>query len=108
MRYIFPLLFFLLTLPISQISAQLAIGGGIAYTTNTNDVGAQIKSQFSIGKRWRAEASFDGYSTGNKRSFYGDFNLNANYIYADAGNVELHALLGGVVFFWIYQYFRLC
>ena len=99
MKFIFQILVVLWIFPFNQADAQFAIGGGVAFTTNTNDVGVQIKSQFSIGKRWRAEASLDGYSTGSNQTYYGDFNLNANFIYADAGNVELHALLGGVVFF---------
>ena len=84
---------------ISQLTAQLALGGGVAFTTNTNDVGVQLKSQYAFGSRWRAEASVDGYTTGQSRTFYGDFNLNGNFIYANSGNVELHAVLGGTVFF---------
>ena len=97
MKYIFS--FFLLFLFASiNVSAQFAIGGGVAFTSNTNDVGGQLKSQYSIGDRWRVEASFDGFSTNNRRDFYGDFNLNGNFVYTDAGSLELHALLGGTLF----------
>ncbi len=99
MKYIFPILVFILFVPISQLTAQLALGGGVAFTSNTNDVGIQLKSQFSFGEHWRAEASLDGYSTNNNRGFYGDFNLNVNFVFTDAGSIELHALLGGTVFF---------
>ena len=99
MKYVFSLVFFLLTISITQVSAQFAIGAGVAFTSNTNDIGVQLKSQFSFLKRWRIEASLDGYSTGNNRDFYGDFNLNGNFIFTDAGSLELHALLGGTVFF---------
>ena len=76
-----------------------SIGGGVAFTSNTNAVGVQIKSQFSIGQRWRIEGSVTGYSTNNNRDFYGDANLNANFIFTDVGAIELHALLGYNVFF---------
>jgi hypothetical protein len=99
MKYIFPVLFLIFVASGNRLSAQLAIGGGVAFTSNTNDIGIQIKSQFSFGSRWRAEASWDGYSTGNNRDFYGDFNLNGNYVFTDAGNIELHALLGWSIFF---------
>jgi len=99
MKYIFPILVFLFFVPINQLAAQFAIGGGVVFTSNTNDVGVQLKSQVSFGKSWRAEASLDGYSTNNNRDFYGDFNLNANFIFTDVESIELHALLGGSVFF---------
>jgi hypothetical protein len=79
--------------------AQFALGGGVAYTTNTNDVGAQIKSQYTFAENWRAEFSMDGYVTDNNFSYYGDFNLNINYIFAQTETLQLHALVGGTVFY---------
>lgn len=99
MKPIFSILFCLLVISINSSEAQFAIGGGIAFTTNTNDVGIQLKSQFTVGERWRVEASLDGYSTGNESDYYGDFNINANYIFTNTESVKLHALLGGAIFF---------
>ena len=99
MKYLLGFFFFTFFLISNSLNAQFAIGGGVASTSNTNAVGVQIKSQFSIGQRWRIEGSVTGYSTNNNRDFYGDANLNANFIFTDVGAIELHALLGYNVFF---------
>ena len=99
MKYILPVALFVLAFHINPASAQLAFGAGLAFTSNTNDAGVQLKSQFSFGRRWRAEGFVDMYMLNNKREFYGDANLNGHYVFTDVGNIEIHASLGGVVFF---------
>ena len=89
----------MLIITLNPVKAQFAIGGGIAYTSNTNDIGVQIKTQVSIGKRWRVEGSLNGYATNNNRDFYGDANINGNFIFTETDNMELHALLGYNIFF---------
>ena len=103
MKYTFTVLLFLLVISINSTEAQFAIGAGIAYTSNTNDVGIQLKTQFSFAKRWRIEGSINGYSTNSNQNVYADANINGNYIFTETETVELHALLGYNVFFGKYS-----
>lgn len=93
------LFFFLLLASFQFAHAQFALGGGIAFTANTFDVGVQMKSQYRFGNNWRAEFSLDGYVTDSEYTFYGDANLNINYIFAQTETIQLHALVGGTIFY---------
>ena len=41
----------------------------------------------------------DGYVTEDNFSYYGDFNLNINYIFAQTETLEVHSLIGGTYFY---------
>jgi hypothetical protein len=79
--------------------AQFALGGGVGFSTNTDDFAAQIKSQYTFAENWRIELTSDNYLTDNNLEYYGDLNLNINYIFTQTETIQLHVLAGGALFY---------
>ena len=73
--------------------AQVRIGAGLAYATDFNEVGINLRGDYLITEPWRVGADFTFYLTG---AGYSVNELNFNGFYAFEGESVTPYLLGGI------------
>lgn len=79
-------------------SAQLSIGGGVAYNFDAERVGINVRGVYSITDAWRGQAGFVYYFAPENVNL-SEINLNANYVFADNGSGTKFYGLAGLNFF---------
>ncbi len=76
--------------------AQVRIGGGLAYATDFNEVGLNLRGDYLITEPWRVGADFTFYFTGEGYS-YNELNFNGFYVFE--GESITPYVLGGINIF---------
>lgn len=75
-------------------SAQLSIGGGLAFNFNSSYLGINARGVYSFSDEWRGQAGFTYFFAQKNISAY-SFNFNGNYVFADNGNgTKFYGLAG--------------
>lgn len=75
-------------------SAQLSLGGGLAYNIEAEELGINIRGVYDINETWRGQAGFVYYLAGEGVNF-SEINLNANYVFSDNGaGTKIYGLAG--------------
>lgn len=83
-------------------SAQISVGGGLAFGTEVEELGIQAGGVYTINEEFRAAADFIYYLTGDDNDFGGDFtwwefNANGHYLFVTEEDMIVYAL-GGLNF----------
>jgi opacity protein-like surface antigen len=92
-----------ISLAFSQIAtAQISVGGGLAYGTEIEELGIQAGGVYTINEDFRAGVDFIYYLTGDDSGFGADltwFEINANghYLFVTEEDLIVYAL-GGLNF----------
>lgn len=75
-------------------SAQLSLGGGLAYNLEAEELGINVRGVYGFTETWRGQAGFIFYLA-DENVNYSEINLNANYVLSgDPGGTLLYALAG--------------
>lgn len=74
--------------------AQLSVGGGISYSTETEAIGLQPRVIYAISGPWRAGADFNYFLDGKERISYWDLSLNGHYAFLAEEKLTIYALAG--------------
>jgi len=78
----------------SNLQAQLSVGGGIAYGSDVEEIGLQVRGVYSIADQWRAGADLIYYLDGIKGLSYYEINTNGHFVFTDNGKFLAYALAG--------------
>lgn len=78
----------------TETRAQLSIGPGIAFGTDVDELGIQVRGIYSITDQWRAGADIIYYLDSIKDFSIWEINLNAQYVFTDAAQLKAYALAG--------------
>ena len=89
----------------TNLSAQLAVGGGLTITTDSgfDRAGVAVRGVYSFNDNWRAGASFNfPFPESYSNSFFGeevkvryfDFSADANYVFAFKDDFSFYGLAG--------------
>lgn len=81
--------------------AQLRLGAGLAYGSDIEKLGVQLRGEYGINDKWEAEADFT-YFFPEKTEFLGvdisanfsTINLNAHYLLANKDKFQFYPLAG--------------
>lgn len=74
-------------------TAQLAVGGGLAYNLEAEELGINVRAMYDIDGTWRGQAGYIFYLAGDGVNL-SEINLNANYVFSDNGSVKFYGLAG--------------
>lgn len=83
-------------------SAQISVGGGLAFGTEVEELGIQAGGVYTINEEFRAGADFIYYLTGDDGDFganftWWEFNANGHYLFLTEEDMIVYAL-GGLNF----------
>ncbi|MEM6878935.1 MAG: hypothetical protein AAF544_10275 [Bacteroidota bacterium] len=92
LRYAFILL--CLSFMANTASAQLMLGGGVAYGTDVEEIAIQVRGVYSFNETWRGQADVTYYLDGVEDVSFYEINLNGNYVFSDTGTALFYALAG--------------
>jgi opacity protein-like surface antigen len=92
-----------ISLAFSNIAtAQISVGGGLAFGTEVEELGIQAGGVYTINEEFRAGADFIYYLTGDDSGFgdnftWWEFNANGHYLFVTEEDLIVYAL-GGLNF----------
>jgi len=92
-----------ISLAFSNIAtAQISVGGGLAFGTEVEELGIQAGGVYTINEDFRAGADFIYYLTGDDSDFganftWWEFNANGHYLFLSEEDMIVYAL-GGLNF----------
>jgi opacity protein-like surface antigen len=80
-------------------SAQISVGGGLAFGTEVEELGIQAGGVYTINEEFRAGADFIYYLTSDDNDFGGnftwwEFNANGHYLFVTEEDMIVYALAG--------------
>ena len=78
----------------TQSFAQLSAGAGIAYGTEIEEIGVQVRGIYQITDVWRAGGDIIFWLDGEDDISIWELNLNAHYAFLNSGSTILYALAG--------------
>ena len=78
----------------TEIRAQFSLGPGLAFGTDVDEIGIQVRGINSFTDQWRGSADVIYYLDGLKDFSIWEINLNAHYVFADANKFNAYALAG--------------
>lgn len=78
----------------AEIKAQFSLGPGLAFGTDVDEIGIQVRAINSFTDQWRGGADIIYYLDGIKDFSIWEINLNAHYVYAGADKFNAYALAG--------------
>jgi opacity protein-like surface antigen len=88
------LVFALCLLGSTQVSAQLSAGAGLAFGSETEDLGIRATALYQFNENWRAATDFIWYLDGEEDVSVWELNLNAHYIFFEDGKFLAYGLAG--------------
>jgi len=78
----------------TQSFAQLSAGAGLAYGSEIDEIGVQVRGVYQITEMWRAGADIILWLDGVDDASIWELNLNAHYAFLNSGSTILYALAG--------------
>ena len=74
-------------------TAQISVGGGLAYGENIEEIGLKLDGIYVINEEFRAGADIIYYFTEDGITFW-ELNLNGNYLFVEEEDLVVYALGG--------------
>jgi len=83
----------------SNLQAQLSVGGGLAYGSDLEEIGLQVRGIYSIADQWRAGADLIYYLDGIEGLSYYEINANGHFVFTGSDGKFLAYALAGLNYF---------
>lgn len=74
--------------------AQLSAGAGLAYGSDSKDLGIQLRGIYQFNETWRAGGDFIFYLDGVENLSISELNTNAHYVFKNDETLQLYGLAG--------------